>query len=164
MQCLGEGFAIGTAFTVHQRASGGGQLRHREVAESLSQAGDIIVIAASDTMGATWGEAHAMRAAARGVAGVLIDGFTRDTTFFAEAALGPVLCRGGSPFKSVGRLETLAIREPVQIMGQTVRHGDIIAMDADGFVAFAPDDADRILGKAAEIAQAEAQRNAELSA
>lgn len=160
--------AAGPAFTLLQRAvtgpAGGSerQLQHRDVALSLAAPGEIIVIQVEgDTVGATWGEAHAMRAHKRGVAGALIDGATRDIDSLAGLGI-PILVRGASPFKSTGRLETVALRGEVEISGVRIAQGDFVAIDADGFVRLRAAQAKAILASAAEIARKEAERNVEL--
>lgn len=107
--------AIGRAFTVRQvlaetlQSGAKPEARHGEAADRLASPGEILVIAIDGaTEAATWGEAHTLRSIRRGLAGVLIDGATRDF-----AALGrrrfPVLCRASSPVRSSGRLHTVAM-------------------------------------------------------
>jgi regulator of RNase E activity RraA len=161
---------IGKAYTIQQRAirpvpgSTPSLPRHGEVVSSLALPGDVVVIAIDGTTdGATWGEAHTQRAINRQVAGVLIDGFTRDLE--ALQALGhPILCRGGSPWRSVGRLETVALGGTVQLAGATICHGDTLAMDGDGFVCIAPEHTERVMLRAREISQAEQARDQRLRA
>jgi|GEM_PF-1160627 len=165
-----EAGVSGRAFTVQQRALAPGEAAgaegpsHRDVAERLAQSGDIIVIGVEGTTnGATWGEAHALRAFNRGVAGVLIDGNTRDAGTLAALAM-PVFYRGISPLKSTGRLRTVSINGDVEIAGSTVRNGDFVALDADGFVVIPANDADVVLARAQQIADKEAERNVTLMA
>jgi regulator of RNase E activity RraA len=161
---------IGKAYTLQQRAiaSAPGNTppmpRHGEVVSSLAAPGDVLVIAVDGvTSGATWGEAHTLRAINRQVAGVLIDGCTRDLDALRE--LGhPILCRGASPWRSVGRLETVALGGDVQVAGVAVRHGDTIALDGDGFVCMAPEHTEGVMARAREIAQAEQARDRRLRA
>lgn len=159
---------MGKACTVRQRAvdvASGMQepaVRHGEVVKSVARPGEIVVIAVEgSTVGATWGEAHTLRALGRGLAGALIDGFTRDVDGLRERGF-PVLCRGGSPFRSAGRLETVDVGVELQFMGITIRHGDTIAIDSDGFIRVAPQHTDAVIALAREIALKERQRDAEL--
>lgn len=76
-----------------------------------------------------------MRAGDRGVAGVLIDGMTRDFDGLRERGFA-VLCRGSSPLKSTGRLETVGLRCDVEIAGVRISHGDLVAINADGLAGF----------------------------
>ncbi|MBD9596394.1 RraA family protein [Ensifer sp. ENS05] len=170
MHWLGKsgGIAIGRAFTIHQRAAKPApgepvpKLLHKDVVSDLVEPGDLVVIGVEgQTRGATWGEAHAMRARNRGAVGVLIDGLTRDLDGLKDQGLS-VLCRGATPFRSVGRLETVSIRGDVEIDGVHIRHGDIVAIDADGFMCLSPEHAEAVLAKASEIARKEQARDDEL--
>jgi regulator of RNase E activity RraA len=165
-----ESMVIGRAYTVQQRAIASGandtapMPRHGEAVSSLAAPGDVLVIAVDGiTCGATWGEAHTQRAINRHLAGVLIDGCTRDLAALRE--LGhPVLCRGASPWRSVGRLETVAMGVTVQVAGVAIRHGDTLAMDGDGFICMAPEHTDVVMARARDIAQAEHVRDQRLRA
>lgn len=161
---------MGRAYTIQQRAiaPAAGEKpptpRQGEVVSTLAAPGDLLVIAIdTDQTGATWGEAQTQRAVNRQVAGVLIDGCTRDLD--ALRALGyPILCRGASPFRSLGRLETVALCGEVQIAGVRIRHGDTVALDGDGFVCIAPEHIEAVLARAKEIALAEQARDQRLRA
>lgn len=158
------GMAFGPAFTVLQRAVTPGEgvtpeLRHAEVAATLAAPGDIIVIKVTGkTVGATWGEAHSMRAHNRGVAGMLIDGATRDLDSLAVLEM-PILVRGASPFRSVGRLETVSLKDEVELSGVRIAQGDFVAIDGDGFIRLRAANTAPVLERAAEIARKEAARN-----
>lgn len=160
--------AIGPAFTVQQRAvpyaegDQAPQTRHGEVAASLVPAGSLIVIdVQGETAGATWGEAQTLRARNRGAVGVLINGCTRDLEGLRERGF-PVLCRGASPLRSKGRMETVAIECDLHVMGVHIRHGDIVAIDADGFVRLHAEHVEAVLARAREIAHLERERDLKL--
>ncbi|PZQ48178.1 MAG: hypothetical protein DI556_15260 [Rhodovulum sulfidophilum] len=164
-----EASVSGRAFTLAQRpirsrADCDKPLRHPEVALSLAQPGDIIVMSVEgDTQGATWGEAHSLRAFNRGVAGVLLDGLTRDAGTLHHHRM-PVLYRGTSPLRSAGRLYTASVNADARIGGTLVRNGDFVMLDGDGFVAIAAAEAEAVLARAREIADKEAARNSQLLA
>lgn len=159
---------IAPAYTLQQRAvTGPGDtprpLRHAEAAASLVPPGHLLVMdVAGDTQGASWGEAHTLRAWKRGVAGVLLNGRTRDLAGL-RAHQFPVLCQGATPLRSTGRLETLAIECEVVICGVAIRHGDTLAMDADGFVRIPADRVDEVMAMARDIAQQEQERDRKLA-
>lgn len=162
--------AIGKAFTIQQRAvvvpAGAAEpkLRHGEVVRTLANPGELLVIDVDgDTVGATWGEAHMLRARNRGLAGVLINGYTRDREGLLERAF-PVLCRGASPFRSNGRLETVAVACTVDFMGIEIRHGDVVAIDSDGFIRIRAEQAEAVIALAREIALQEQERDRKLDA
>lgn len=162
--------AIGKAFTIQQRAvvvppgAVEPELRHGEVVKSLANPGDLVVIDIDgDTSGATWGEAHTLRAIKRGLAGVLINGYTRDRDGLLARGF-PVLCQGASPFRSTGRLETVAVACTVDFMGVDIRHGDIVAIDSDGFIRIRAEQAEAVIALAREIALREQERDRKIEA
>jgi len=162
--------AIGRAFTIQQRAvayQGGTpplDTRQGEVAGQLLGAGELLVIDVDgETLGATWGEAQTLRAINANAAGVLMYGYTRDIDGMRERGF-PVLCRGGSPFRSLGRMQTVDIRCDLDIAGVRVRHGDTVAIDADGFVCIPAEHAETVIARAKEIALKEQERDRQLSA
>jgi regulator of RNase E activity RraA len=160
--------AIGRAFTVRQvlaetlQSGAKPEARHGEAADRLASPGEILVIAIDGaTEAATWGEAHTLRSIRRGLAGVLIDGATRDF-----AALGrrrfPVLCRASSPVRSSGRLHTVAMNTEVAIAGVSINAGDLIAIDGDGFVSVPAEYAQDVLAEAEKIRLREETRDREI--
>lgn len=161
---------MGRAYTVRQRAvtvapgAATPPTRHGEAASSLAAPGDILVIGIDGPTGAaTWGEAHTLRALRRGLAGVVIDGCTRDAGAIGGMAL-PLLVRGSSPVRSLRRMETVAVGTEVTIAGVTIRTGDLLAMDADGFVCVPAAHVAEVLAGARAIAAKEAERDAQLRA
>jgi regulator of RNase E activity RraA len=161
---------MGRAFTVTQRPVALTPedptpiTQHGEAAASLASAGDILVIGVQGVTGAaTWGEAHTLRAMRRGLAGVLIDGFTRDADALREIGF-PVLVQGASPKRSTRRLETVAVGEEVTIAAVTIRPGDLVALDADGFVCVPAEQVATVQERAQAIAHREAARDQQLRA
>jgi 4-hydroxy-4-methyl-2-oxoglutarate aldolase len=162
--------AIGRAFTLRQALvrSLSGQseplARHGEVARELASPGDILVIDVSAHTGiCTWGEAHTLRAMARGLAGVLINGATRDGAAIRKRQF-PAACLGFSPVRSAGRLETVAIGEPVNIAAVRISQGDLVAIDDDGIVCVPAASADAVMKHAEDIVRREFERDRELEA
>jgi 4-hydroxy-4-methyl-2-oxoglutarate aldolase len=83
---------------------------------------------------APWGELLSTAAQARGAAGALMDGATRDVK--AIRALNfPVFHGGIAPLDSKGRGRVMAIDVPVRCAGVRIAPGDLIFGDADGVVA-----------------------------
>jgi regulator of RNase E activity RraA len=159
---------MGQGFTVLQRAvtvahsEATPSTRHCEAAANLVSPGDILVIGIEGATGAaTWGEAHTLRAIRRGVAGVLIDGFTRDADALREMGF-PALVRGASPLRSARRMETVALGDEVEVAGVTIRTGDLVALDADGFVCVPAGHVEAVLAQARTIAAREAARDRQL--
>jgi regulator of RNase E activity RraA len=167
-QCLGPGLApldprhviVGRAFpvTVELRDEPAdppyqGLLR----ALDAVAAGEVFIHQAGRSdRAAVWGELVSTACLAKGVAGALTDGPTRDSERIR--ALGfPVVCRGTLPCDVNGRLEVVAHGEPIVVDGVTIRHGDLVVADADGAVIVPHEVADGIV--AAAVAKATSESN-----
>jgi 4-hydroxy-4-methyl-2-oxoglutarate aldolase len=110
--------------------------------------GEVLVIAAADR--AVVGELFASEAARRGLAGIVVDGFCRDTAHLPAIGL-PMYARGATPRAGT----TDAARAPVAaavVGGVAVARGDLVFGDADGVVV-APAAPVRDLVAAAEAVQ-----------
>ena len=82
---------------------------------------------------APWGELLTTAARARGAAGVVMDGLTRDIRAIREMKF-PVFTGGIGPLDSKGRGKIMAIDVPVEVAGARVALGDLVFGDADGVV------------------------------
>ncbi|ODT67037.1 MAG: hypothetical protein ABS75_26030 [Pelagibacterium sp. SCN 63-23] len=140
-----EGNAVvGTAYTIrqvpkHHPGEHGQRLtRHKEVSTSLAQPGDFVVVDAGGRMDiASWGGNHSARCHQRGVAGVLINGCTRDSDEIRHLGF-PAFYLGTSPIASQWNQETAELNGIVVVGGVQIRPGDIIVGDGDGLVVIAP--------------------------
>lgn len=82
---------------------------------------------------APWGELLSTAATARGAAGALMDGCTRDIKAI-RAMKFPVFHGGIAPLDSKGRGRIMALDTPIECAGVKVGPGDLIFGDADGVV------------------------------
>ena len=82
---------------------------------------------------APWGELLSTAAHARGAAGAVMDGLTRDVRAI-RAMKFPVFAAGIGPLDSKGRGKVVAIDVPVEVAGARVEPGDLVFGDADGVV------------------------------
>ena len=82
---------------------------------------------------APWGELLSTAARARGAAGAVMDGLTRDVRAIREMRF-PVFAGGIGPLDSKGRGKVVAIDVPVEVAGACVQPGDLVFGDADGVV------------------------------
>lgn len=82
---------------------------------------------------APWGELLSTAAKARGAAGALMDGCTRDVRAI-RAMDFPVFHGGIGPLDSKGRGRIMAIDVPIACAGVPITSGDLIFGDADGVV------------------------------
>lgn len=101
-----------------------------EAVEMLEE-GEVMVVAAPAVPAAFWGELLTTRLMARGCAGAVIDGYTRDLAAICDYDF-PLWARGTHPADSAGRLEAVEIRKPIDCGGVTVATGDIVVADSDG--------------------------------
>jgi 4-hydroxy-4-methyl-2-oxoglutarate aldolase len=131
-------------------------------AVTLAKPGDVLVVNAGgykDT--AVFGDLLGYSCKVHGIAGVVIDGASRDAE--GMAAIGfPVFARAVlpmGPFKdSPG-----SINVPVSCGGVAVRPGDIIVADADGVVVVPQEEAGDVLSKAQGAAAKEEQMRERLA-
>jgi regulator of RNase E activity RraA len=124
---------------------------HAELAPHLKP-GCVIV---TSTSGAPecgyWGSNNSMDMQGRGVAGILTDGFARDTD---EIILqkNPVASRGIGRTIIPGRVELMDVDVPVGCGGVMVRPGDIVGCDWDGALVVPIEIAEDVLAISARIA------------
>jgi 4-hydroxy-4-methyl-2-oxoglutarate aldolase len=98
------------------------------------QPDEILVAAAGGSMrSGIWGELLSTAARNRGCAGALIHGAIRDIA--PMRAMGfPVFASGVCPYDSLHRQRVIALDQPVELGGVTIRSGDILFADEDGVV------------------------------
>jgi len=82
---------------------------------------------------AVWGELVSAACLARGVAGLVTDGFIRDVARIRQLAF-PVFSRGHLPYDVNGRLEVVDQGKVVDIDGVRIAPGDLVIADDDGVV------------------------------
>ena len=109
---------------------------------------------------APWGELLSSAARARGAAGVVMDGLTRDVRAIRAMKL-PVFAGGIGPLDSKGRGKIMAIDVPVEVAGARVAPGDLVFGDADGVVVVPRAVEDQVVAAAlAKVAGENATREA----
>ena len=113
-------------------------------AVDICQPGDILAIDAAGAQAGTWGGLMTLRAKWKGLAGVIVDGCTRDAVEI-RAENYPCWVSGLVPYSVVTRLKTLSINEPVMLRGVPVKSGDIILADDDGAIVCPQDLLDEVL-------------------
>jgi regulator of RNase E activity RraA len=127
----GGGVMAGVALTVKTRP-GDNLMVHKAI--DIAAPGDVIVVdAGGDLTNALIGEIMSSHAAARGVAGFVIDGAIRDAASI-RAGRFPVFAAGVThrgPYKN-GPGE---INVPVALDGMVIEPGDLVLGDDDGVVA-----------------------------
>jgi len=109
---------------------------------------------------APWGELLSTAARARGAAGVVMDGLTRDVRAIRDMKF-PVFAGGIGPLDSKGRGKVAAIDVPVEVGGARVCPGDLVFGDADGVVVVPRAVEDRVVAAAlAKVSGENATREA----
>jgi 4-hydroxy-4-methyl-2-oxoglutarate aldolase len=122
---------------------------------ATAQAGDVLVIDSSEGMRAVTGELFAYEALRKGLAGIVIDGYCRDTTELRRISL-PVYARGSIPL-APGATADPRVQIPVRCGGVDVAPGDVVLGDDDGLVVGSPAELTAAL-PAAEAIQDREQR------
>jgi regulator of RNase E activity RraA len=116
--------------------------------------GHVVVYATGDRESAQFGELSATSLAARGVAGVVLDGGCRDVDFIVRERF-PVFCRYTTPLDAVLRWEVTEWGHEVEIGGVRVQTGDYVVGDADGVVVVPATVRDEVLQRAEALANTE---------
>ena len=131
---------VGPAVTV--KAPTGDSLMIRK-AMSIAQAGDVIVIDGRGTISRSlWGGNRSTFVAQKGVAGVVIDGATRDIGETQEARL-PLFARAVCPMASASSGPG-EVNFPISCGGVAVHPGDIVVASEEGIVVIPRDDAEDV--------------------
>lgn len=117
--------------------------------------GDILVInALGGNTRAVFGDLLAEICLAAGIAGVVIDGLTRDRAGIRDLGL-PLWARGVSP-AGPAKTGPGAVHVPVACGGVVVHPGDLISADDDGIAVLRPERAESVLEKLKQIDSFEA--------
>src|SRR5262245_35868530 len=127
------------------------------------KAGQVLVATTNgDTGSALWGELLSTACRARGAAGVVLDGLTRDAAKILAMDF-PVFASGFSPLDSKGRLDCISHGTPIRLGDCVVHPGDWIFADIDGVVAVPASLASSAFAKALEKATGENKVREELA-
>jgi 4-hydroxy-4-methyl-2-oxoglutarate aldolase len=127
----------------------------------LSGPGDVLVVQGSDEH-AVSGELFATEARRRGVTGIIIDGFCRDSRTLARLDL-PVYARGVVPTACPARGVPI-VQVPIRVGSVEVRPGDIVLGDDDGIVVGTEDELRPVLDAADTIQRREEALRDEIAA
>lgn len=124
---------------------------------SFAESGDVIVIDNGGRVDQNcWGEVLTFGAQQVGVAGVIIDGATRDVDIIKEANF-PVYAKGIVPFTARGRNIQGGFNCTVQLGGAQVRPGDIVMADINGVVVIPAERAVEVLEVSKDLFEREAE-------
>ena len=140
---------LGTAVTVEARDD----LMPMLAGLRLAGPGDVLMVAGSSEH-AVAGELFGTEALRRGMAGIVIDGYCRDTRTLATLEL-PVYSRGAAPSAPGASSAQPVVQVPITIGGVEVHPGDIVIGDEDGVVIAGAEAFASVIDVAEEIQQRE---------
>ncbi|MFH8250613.1 fumarylacetoacetate hydrolase family protein [Microbacterium sp. B2969] len=130
-------------FTSH----GGGYNAQKRAFDAVGE-GEVIVIEARGEAGSgTLGDILAIRAHARGAAGIVTDGGVRDAAAVASVGI-PVFSNGAHPAVLGRKHVPWDVDVTIGCGGTTVQPGDIIVGDADGVIVIPPALAEEVVDAA----------------
>jgi 4-hydroxy-4-methyl-2-oxoglutarate aldolase len=137
-------------------ADGRGATRHlATTAIDHARHGDVIVVSSDGPPTvATWGGNLHRAAGERGIAGVILDGATRDADEIRELE-PPLFARASTPRSARGRLREDAWNVPVRLGGILVAPGDLVFADGSGIVVVPADRLASVLELVEEIVAGE---------
>jgi regulator of RNase E activity RraA len=117
--------------------------------------GDVMVACTNgSTRTCFWGELLSTAAMARGAAGCVIDGHTRDALKIEEMGF-PLFCTGFRPVDSSYRSSVVACDVPVVVGGVRIEPGDIVFGDFDGIVVIPKGILPEVVARAVEKVETE---------
>jgi len=126
----------------------------RDAASKVYNAGkgEVIVCAAHGMIGGIFGSANALGMVNRGLEGIVLDGYMRDTPESIMEKL-PIFSIGISYVHPQGRIEIYAADKPVVCAGVLLMSGDWVTADHDGVVVIPARFADEAAYRAYKIQQ-----------
>ena len=122
---------------------GGGYNAQKRAFDAVGEGEIIVIEARGDATTGTLGDILALRARARGAAGVVTDGGVRDFDAVAEIGL-PVFSQGAHPSVLGRRHVPWDSDVTISCGGATVQPGDIIVGDGDGVIVIPPSLAEQV--------------------
>ena len=118
------------------------------------RANEIYVNTGSSPRNALWGEMMTIRARKLGAAGVVLNGYLRDTRAVLKLDF-PAFSRGSYAQDSAPRYKVVDYRIAIEIAAVRVRPGDCIFGDIDGVCVVPYEAADEVFNRALEKARGE---------
>lgn len=111
----------------------------------LARSGDVLVVQAPDS-GAQWGDMAAFYAKGKGLEGIVVDGYIRDTNELVELR-SPVWATHIGP-SSPGKSGHGLVNAPIVCAGVRVEPGDLVVADGDGVIVVPRAEAPAVVARA----------------
>jgi 4-hydroxy-4-methyl-2-oxoglutarate aldolase len=143
MRPLIDGLRIAGPAVTASCPPGDNLMMHRAL--FLARAGDVLVVRAPES-GAQWGDIAAYYAIKKGLAGIVVDGFVRDTDEL-RAMRSPVWATKIGP-SSPRKCGHGLVNAPIDCAGVRVVPGDLVVADGDGVIVVPRQDASTIVALA----------------
>ncbi len=138
---------------------GGGYNAQKRAFDAVGEGEVIVIEARGETGSGTLGDVLAIRARARGAAGIVTDGGVRDAVAVADVGIG-VFAAGHHPAVLGRRHVPWDIDVTIACGGTTVQPGDVVVGDDDGVVVIPP----ALVAEVAEAALAQEAEDAWIAA
>nr|WP_245861103.1 fumarylacetoacetate hydrolase family protein [Microbacterium aurantiacum] len=126
------------------KTHGGGYNAQKRAFDAVNEGEIIVIEARGDASTGTLGDILALRAMARGAAGVVTDGGVRDFDAVAEIGL-PVFSKGAHPSVLGRKHVPWDFDVTIACGGASVQPGDIIVGDGDGVIVIPPSLAEQVV-------------------
>ncbi|MEV4774033.1 fumarylacetoacetate hydrolase family protein [Microbacterium sp. LWH12-1.2] len=126
------------------KTHGGGYNAQKRAFDAVKKGEIIVIEARGDDSTGTLGDILALRALARGAAGVVTDGGVRDFDAVADIGL-PVFSRGAHPSVLGRKHVPWDVDVTIACGGASVQPGDIIVGDGDGVIVIPPHLAEQVV-------------------
>lgn len=155
---IGSGSIVGPAITIRYGPIRGRKKSAHSAYKIFRQIapGSVIVVESDGSRFVLWGDNTSNAAVHGGVAGVVLDGYLRDTAEIRELGL-PILCRGAG-MRHPPHLEIIDWNVPIVCAGAQVHAGDLIVADDDGVIVISPEDLDEVTAAVKTMAALEAEQ------
>jgi regulator of RNase E activity RraA len=137
---------------------------HFELVDEAGPGDFLIVAVAGGDLLASFGDILAAKAKQRGVAGVAVDGATRDAAYIERIEL-PLWCDGITMLpQGYGGYSVESVNAPVTCAGVEVQPGDYVVADGDGVILLPAADAEALATTAEALEAAEEKARVGLDA
>lgn len=140
-------------------APGDNLMMHRAL--YLAREGDVLVVQAPDS-GAQWGDVAGRYAIRKGLQGIVVEGYIRDTDELAEMR-SPVWFTAISP-SSPRKVGPGLVNAPIACAGARVEPGDLVVADGDGVIVVPRARAAEAVARARERMEREEAQRARIDA